>query len=302
MLSLTAACSTTSTTNCQASTQARLDTDRLRLLLEANYNAWRTTRRDKDSPSSSWRHDVQATSKSGIVSERASPAPADAGRLADPQALTDRSHRKLPRPSLMSPDEMPYIPMLRIHECTRPSFLRAVSSPPWQPHTQSIQALTSSGPQSVRHPQSSNTPPATAYLDPLSSSAGITRTSTAPPTSPRQPLDGLNIGPIFDNSKSPTHGVQGVPPRPPKILPSHVSAGYQPHPRKPASFIPVHSVEPASSSTSRAIRIPITSTEGEERITSLGSSSIHPPTKLHSPVAAASPSLVKTGEYSLCSR
>lgn len=212
---------------------------------------------------------VQSDPKSERVSDLTSSIAEHAAPPSNPSAFPSYSqHRKSPRPSLMSPDEMPYIPMLRINEPSRPTFLRAFSSPPGELHSRSLSKNMSKEENTVENSQAASSAVISSTSLPLKPS-GMVRAPISPPAVSRNFLKSLNPGPILDHTvSSPKHNIQqqSIPPRPPKIVPPHVLAGYRDHSRKPTSFIPIYdsNLKTASPSTSKAIRIPITSTEDIE--------------------------------------
>lgn len=241
---------------------------KLKPLLESNYNVWLAARRSSKSESQGFQMGVQgaeavvkATSSSSSVPST-SPSSVDRNdqSLRPTYKSQSRPQRRIPVPSLPSPGEVPYIPMVRINEPSRPTFGRIVSSPGLAPVQQ---GRSMSVPGLVQSQTSTSRPAAcTGHEGPSSATSPLQtrfRPLSMPPESSHSPLRGINPGPAFDSKRA----VQAVtlPPKP--LIPPPAVAGQQLRSRKPATMIPIQQTSPQSQKTpsgrshSRPVSIPI---------------------------------------------
>lgn len=204
---------------------------RLRPVLEANHKAWVESRSLEHARSiSSSPSDTRTALRSHI-----SPS-SDTGKASLEPLSGTKQRRELPTPPLSS-SNMPYITLLQTKESERPSYVRTISSPVIiQQRSQSVPASTS--PSSV----------VTTRHDPLINRGEIRQMDTSytsrpismPPTRPSY-SKGIQPGPLLDSKRIQAHGSTMSEGRSLPIPP--VQAGYQDHPRKPATMIPLLSHE-----------------------------------------------------------
>lgn len=201
---------------------------RLRPVLEANHLAWVESRSLKHARSiSSSPSDTRTALRSHV-----SPS-SDTGQGSREPLSGTKQRRELPTPSLLSPDT-PYIPLIQTKESERPSYVRTISSPMIiQQRSQSVPASTSPGSTRLDHLIYTGD---TRQLNTLYTSGPLSM-----PTARTSHSTGIRPGPLFDSPRIQTQGPAMSESRSLPIPP--VQAGYQDHPRRPATMIPILSHE-----------------------------------------------------------
>jgi len=246
----------------QMSSQAVQDMQRLQPTLELHYNAWLVSRPSKRTSPNNNAVSDKTSNDQGPLQERSLqpclPYVRSDRHGVHVQAPQPLSRRHLPTPTLQPPAEMLYIPMLKIEESIKPPFLRASTSPSWS-HQGQRRVMSASGlVHTEKYLPSSSIHSPTSFRSQHGSN-GDRLLSTPLQLSL---LKGINPGPAFD-SKQKTRQAAPIPPKP-VILPPPVRAAYQPHPRRPATMIPIHKGEDQrehSPPQIKAVRIPILSSD-----------------------------------------
>lgn len=208
------------------SVQALRDLTRLRPLIEAKYAAWLKLG-VRECKQASVPHHIH-------ISTCASSSQPPIAPVASTSGLPSTSHNPTPTFSTADNSETPYIPIVQGTKPSRPTFVRATTSPP----SLEQQARNASAPIAILSPAPipqyvrTNAPTVRLLPSPGSppSKGQYARPLSMPPEASRsvgsnQPLP----SPSFDSK------VHRLPPPPPVV------AGYQHNSRKPAALIPITS-------------------------------------------------------------